>query len=165
MISSLFLKSQGVIMLNIRKASVDDVDGILRLVNYYANRGLVLRKSAFKVYTKLQSFFVAEENNTIVGCVSLFVLWKDLAEICSLAVDEQYTKRGVGKELVNKCIEQAKALKVTKIIVLTYKDKFFEKMGFHFVDKNTFPRKLMWECLECPKLDECDELAYLMNLE
>jgi amino-acid N-acetyltransferase len=152
-------------MLNIRKASVDDVDVILKLVNYYAEKELLLRKSAFKVYTKLQNFYIAETEKKVVGCVSLVVLWKDLAEICSLAVDEQYLRRGIGKELVNKCIEQAKLLKVTKIIALTYKGKFFEKIGFHFVDKNIFPRKLMWECLECPKLDECDELAYLMNLE
>ena len=152
-------------MLNIRKASVDDVDAILDLVNYYAEKGLVLQKSAFKVYTKLQNYFVAETDDKVVGCVSLVVLWKDLAEICSLAVDEQYMRKGIGKKLVSKCIENARALRVTKIIVLTYKDKFFEKMGFHFVDKNIFPRKLMWECLECPKLDECDELAYLMNLE
>jgi len=152
-------------MLNIRKASVDDVDAILKLVNYYAEKELLLRKSAFKVYTKLQNFYIAETEKKVVGCVSLVVLWKDLAEICSLAVDEQYLRRRIGKKLVNKCIEQAKLLKVTKIIALTYKDKFFEKMGFHFVDKNIFPRKLMWECLECPKLDECDELAYLMNLE
>ena len=152
-------------MLNIRKASVDDVDAILKLVNYYAEKELLLRKSAFKVYIKLQNFYIAETEKKVVGCVSLVVLWKDLAEICSLAVDEQYLRRGIGKKLVNKCIEQAKFLKVTKIIALTYKDKFFEKIGFHFVDKNIFPRKLMWECLECPKLDECDELAYLMNLE
>ena len=152
-------------MLNIRKASVDDVDAILKLVNYYAEKELLLRKNAFKVYTKLQNFYIAETEKKVVGCVSLVVLWKDLAEICSLAVDEQYLRKGIGKKLVNKCIENAKALKVTKIIALTYKDKFFEKMGFHFVDKNIFPRKLMWECLECPKLDECDELAYLMNLE
>jgi amino-acid N-acetyltransferase len=152
-------------MLNIRKASVDDVDAILKLVNYYAEKELLLRKSAFKVYTKLQNFYIAETEKKVVGCVSLVVLWKDLAEICSLAVDEHYLRRGIGKKLVNKCIEQAKLLKVTKIIALTYKDKFFEKIGFHFVDKNIFPRKLMWECLECPKLDECDELAYLMNLE
>ena len=152
-------------MLNIRKASVDDVDVILKLVNYYAEKELLLRKSAFKVYTKLQNFYIAETEKKVVGCVSLVVLWKDLAEICSLAVDEQYLRRGIGKKLVNKCIEQAKLLKVTKIIALTYKGKFFEKIGFHFVDKNIFPRKLMWECLECPKLDECDELAYLMNLE
>jgi amino-acid N-acetyltransferase len=152
-------------MLNIRKASVDDVDAILKLVNYYAEKELLLRKSAFKVYTKLQNFYIAETEKKVVGCVSLVVLWEDLAEICSLAVDEHYLRRGIGKKLVNKCIEQAKLLKVTKIIALTYKDKFFEKIGFHFVDKNIFPRKLMWECLECPKLDECDELAYLMNLE
>lgn len=151
-------------MLNIRKACVDDVDAILKLVNYYAEKELLLRKSAFKVYTKLQSFYIAETEKKVVGCVSLVVLWEDLAEICSLAVDEHYLRRGIGKKLVNKCIEQAKLLKVTKIIALTYKDKFFEKIGFHFVDKNIFPRKLMWECLECPKLDECDELAYLMNL-
>ena len=152
-------------MLNIRKASVDDVDAILKLVNYYAEKELLLRKSAFKVYTKLQTFYIAETEKKVVGCVSLVVLWEDLAEICSLAVDEHYLRRGIGKKLVNKCIEQAKLLKVTKIIALTYKDKFFEKIGFHFVDKNIFPRKLMWECLDCPKLDECDELAYLMNLE
>ncbi len=152
-------------MLNIRKASVDDVDAILKLVNYYAEKELLLRKSAFKVYTKLQTFYIAETEKKVVGCVSLVVLWEDLAEICSLAVDEHYLRRGIGKKLVNKCIEQAKLLKVTKIIALTYKGKFFEKIGFHFVDKNIFPRKLMWECLECPKLDECDELAYLMNLE
>ncbi len=152
-------------MLNIRKASVDDVDAILKLVNYYAEKELLLRKSAFKVYTKLQNFYIAETEKKVVGCVSLVVLWEDLAEICSLAVDEEYLRKGIGKKLVNKCIEQAKLLKVTKIIALTYKDKFFEKIGFHFVDKNIFPRKLMWECLECPKLDECDELAYLMNLE
>ncbi len=152
-------------MLNIRKASVDDVDAILKLVNYYAEKELLLRKSAFKVYTKLQNFYIAETEKKVVGCVSLVVLWEDLAEICSLAVDEHYLRRGIGKKLVNKCIEQTKLLKVTKIIALTYKDKFFEKIGFHFVDKNIFPRKLMWECLECPKLDECDEQAYLINLE
>ena len=152
-------------MLNIRKARVGDVDAILELVNYYAEKGVVLRKSAFTVYTKLQNYFVAEKHGKVVGCASLVVLWKDLAEICSLAVDEQYLRRGIGKELIGKCIEQAKALKVKKIIALTYKNKFFEKIGFHFVDKNDFPRKLMWECLECPKLDACDELAYLINLK
>ena len=151
-------------MVKIRKARVKDVDAIVKLINYYANKELLLRKSPFKVFKSLQSFLVAEEDHGVVGCVALVVLWKDLAEICSLAVDESYVKRGIGKKLVLRCIKEAKELKVSQIIVLTYQDRFIKKLGFHFVDKDTFPRKLMWECLECPRLEQCDELAYLKKL-
>jgi len=151
-------------MVRVRKAIVDDVDRILKLVNAYAAQGLMLPKTPFKVYKNLQNYVVAEEDGEVVGCAALVVLWKDLAEICSLAVDEPYTKRGIGKELVNTCIEKAGNLKVPQLIVLTYQDGFFEKMGFHWVDRDGFPRKLMWECLECPKLEACDEQAYLIDL-
>ncbi len=152
-------------MAKIRKAKVDDVDTILKLISFYADKELLLSKSAFKVYKSLQSFFVAEENRQLLGCASLVILWKDLAEICSLAVDERYAKRGIGRHLVMKCIEEAKELNVSHIIVLTYQDEFFKKLGFRLVDKDSFPRKLMWECLECPRLERCDERAYLKDLE
>jgi len=148
----------------IRDATVEDVDAISNLVNGYAEEGMMLPKSMFKIYSKLQSYYVAEEDNRVVACVALVLLWKDLAEICSLAVDKNYVKRGIGKSLVTRCIEKAKSLKAQQLIVLTYQDGFFERIGFHFVDKDTFPRKLMWECLECPKLDDCDERAYLIEL-
>jgi amino-acid N-acetyltransferase len=152
-------------MMNIRNARADDVEKITRLVNHYADKGMLLPKSDFKVYSRLQCFYVAEAEGEIVGCASLVVLWKDLAEICSLAVDEKYNGQGIGKELVAKCIERARELKIPQVIVLTYQNTFFEKMGFHLVDKDSFPRKLMWECLECPRLDKCDELAYLIVVE
>ena len=152
-------------MAKIRKAKVDDVDTILKLISFYADKELLLSKSAFKVYKSLQSFLVAEENRQLLGCASLVILWKDLAEICSLAVDERYAKRGIGRQLVMKCVEEAKELNVSHIIVLTYQDAFFKKLGFRLVDKDSFPRKLMWECLECPRLEKCDERAYLKDLE
>ena len=151
-------------MVRVRKATVDDVDRILGLVNGYADQGLMLPKTPFKVYKNLQNYMIAEENGRIVGCAALVVLWRDLAEICSLAVDETCTGRGIGRELVNTCIEKAKGLKVPQLIVLTYQDRFFEKMGFQWVDRDSFPRKLMWECLECPKLEACDEQAYIIDL-
>lgn len=148
----------------IRKPTVNDVPAMTELINYYADKGKMLKKSLYKVYTILQDFFVAEDNGKIVGCVALSVLWSDLGEIISLAVDEQYLGKGIGRTLINKCIEEAKALKLPKVISLTYQDKFFEKMGFKLVDKNLFPRKLWRECLECPKLEKCDELAYVLEL-
>jgi amino-acid N-acetyltransferase len=127
-------------------------------------RECYLRKAPSKYTKTYRVFFVAEENRKIIACTSLVVLWKDLAEICSLAVDERYTKKGIGRKLVLKCIDEAKKLRIPQIIVLTYQDRFFEKMGFQLIDKELFPRKLMWECLECPKLEHCDERAYLKDL-
>ncbi len=153
------------IMIRIRKATIEDVHAILRLINFYADKELLLHKSPYKIFKSLQNFFVAEEDGKVVGCVSLIILWKDLAEICSLAVDRRFMKKGIGKRLTLRCIKEAKKLRVPKIIVLTYQDRFFQKMRFHYVDKDSFPRKLMWECLECPRLEVCDENAYLLDLQ
>lgn len=145
----------------IRDATVLDVDRIVELINKHAEKGLMLPKTPYKIFSTIQNFFVAVENEDVIGCVALSVIWKDLAEICSLAVDDGYKGKGVGKKLVAKCIEKAKKLKLPKIIALTYQNQFFEKLNFKLVDKNMFPRKLWRECLECPKLESCDESAYI----
>lgn len=145
-------------------ATVKDADPILRLVNKNASDGLMLTKTPYKIYTTIQNFFIAEEDGKVVGCAALSTLWNDLAEVCSLAVDDNHMGKGIGRKLVNACIEKARSLKLPKIMALTYQDKFFEKMGFTQVDKDIFPRKIWRECLECPKLEECDEFAYMMDL-
>lgn len=150
--------------INIRVATVEDADVILTLVNKNASQGLMLTKTPYKIYTTIQNFFVAEEEGQIVGCAALSTLWKDLAEVCSLAVADGHMGKGIGRKLVNACVDKARALKLPKVMALTYQDKFFEKMGFTQVDKDLFPRKIWRECLECPKLEECDEFAYMLQL-
>jgi len=150
--------------MTIREATVDDVDIIVELVNKYAKKGLMLSKTPYKVFTAIQNYFVAEEKGKIVGCVALNVIWKDLCEVCSLAVSDNYKGKGVGKKLVYSCIEKAKMLNIPKVIALTYQDKFFEKLGFKLTDKDRFPRKFWRECLECPKLECCDELACVYEI-
>ena len=145
----------------IREATVIDVDEIVNLINSNALQGLMLSKTPYKIFSTIQNFFVAEIENKVIGCVALNVIWRDLCEICSLAVNKNYRDKGVGKMLVEKTLDKAKSLKIKQVIALTYQDKFFEKMNFIRVDKDQFPRKLWRECLECPKLEECDEMAYL----
>jgi amino-acid N-acetyltransferase len=152
-------------MVTIRKAKIKDVDKIFKLISHYSKKGLLLPKSLFKIYKNVQTFFVLEEDKKVVACVSLIVLWKDLAEICSLVVDDPHKRKGFGKKLVYRCIEEANKLGIPQVIALTYQDKFFRKMGFKLVDKDIFPRKLMWECLECPRLEQCDERAYLRGVK
>jgi amino-acid N-acetyltransferase len=148
----------------IREATVNDVDTMVILINQFAKKGMMLPKTPYKIYSTIQNFYVAEVNNEIVGCVALSIIWKDLAEICSLAVSTESRGKGIGKQLVLHSIQKAKELKIPKVIALTYQDKFFEKLGFQLVDKDQFPRKLWRECLECPKLENCDEMAYVLNL-
>ena len=148
----------------IRKASVKDVNDIVRLINQYASESLMLPKTPYKIYTTIQNFFVAESNEkVIVGCAALNVLWEDIGEICSLAIDKSYQRQGIATRLVEEAINVAKSIKLPKVIALTYQRAFFEFLGFMLVDKDKFPRKLWRECLECPKLEVCDESAYVLE--
>ncbi len=150
--------------MTIREATVLDVDDMLRLVNAYANKGLMLPKTRYKIYSTIQNFFVAEDEGKVVGCCAVSVIWNDLCEITSLAVNESMVGHGIGRSLIEACLGKAKKLKIKRIIALTYQKAFFEKLGFKLVDKDHFPRKLWRECLECPKLEECDESAYLFEI-
>jgi amino-acid N-acetyltransferase len=150
----------------IRRANADDVDEIYNLTASMASQGLMLTRSKYKIVTSLTSFFVAEENETgkVLATGSLAPLWTDLCEVCALAVHPVWQGKGVGADLVKHLIEEARRLKIPQVITLTYQVKFFEKLGFTIVDKNQFPRKLWRECLECPKLETCDETALVIKI-
>ncbi len=151
-------------MFKVRNANVNDAEQIYSLVSFYAAKGCMLQKSLFRVYSTIESFVVAENDSTIVGCASTIVLWKDLGEIRSLAVDEKSCGQGIGKMLVQHCIDKATRLRLPKLIVLTRQDHFFKHVGFMPVDKNKYQLKILADCLDCPKLTSCDESAYLFEL-
>jgi amino-acid N-acetyltransferase len=148
-------------MIKIRKPTIQDVDAIFNLTNRMADRGLMLHRSKYKIVSMLQNFLVAEDDATgkVIGCGALSLLWTDLSEVMALAIEEEYQGRGVGKKLVHELLAIAAQLKVPEVITLTYKPEFFKKLGFTLADKNKFPRKVWGECLECPKLEHCDETA------
>ena len=150
---------------SVRRATAEDVDEIFRLTNLMAKRGLMLPRSKYKIVTRLTGFFVVvDEEDGIAACGALVPLWTDMGEIMSLAVKDEYQGRGVGKKLVDALLDEGRRLKMPEIITLTYQVDFFTKMGFTVVDKDRFPRKLWRECLDCPKLEECDETAMHLYL-
>ncbi len=149
----------------VRPATVKDINRIFELTNQMAEKGLMLTRSKYKIITILQNFLIAaDENDYAIGCGAFSLLWSDLGEIMALAVDPLWQKKGVGRELVSALISKGTFLKVPEIIVLTYQVEFFRELGFTLTDKDKFPRKLWRECLECPKLEKCDETAMHMFL-
>ncbi len=145
----------------IRKTTVTDTDAIFALTNKMADRGLMLRRSKYKIVTMLNDFLVAEDADTgdVVGCGALTLLWTDLAEVNALAISDGYQRKGIGTKIVTELLGEAHRLRVPDVITLTYKPDFFARLGFELSDKNSFPRKLWRECLECPKLEQCDEIV------
>jgi amino-acid N-acetyltransferase len=151
--------------MNVRSANVNDVKAINGLINAYAERDLMLFRSLADIYTNLQNFFVAEQDGQVIGCCALEVIWSDLAEVKSLAVEENHKGRGVGASLVNAAVEKAKIIGVPKVFGLTLKPEFFEKLGFKVVDKNELPMKVWSDCARCPKQQNCDETAVIKMLD
>ena len=150
--------------MNVRSANVNDVKAINGLINSYAERDQMLFRSLADIYTNLQTFLVAELDGRIVGCCALEIIWSDLAEVKSLAVDENHKGSGVGSSLVNAAVEKAKTLKLPKVFGLTLKPQFFEKLGFKVVDKGELPMKVWSDCARCPKQQNCDETAVIKNV-
>jgi amino-acid N-acetyltransferase len=151
--------------MNVRSANVSDVKAIHGLINAYAERDQMLFRSMADIYKNLQTFFVVELDGQVVGCCALEVIWSDLAEIKSLAVDEHHKSRGVGSMLVTAAVEQAKRLGLSKVFGLTLKPQFFEKLGFKVIDKSLLPMKVWSDCARCAKQQNCDETAVVKQIE
>ena len=143
-----------------------DVKPIQKLLEQYAQKGLLLPRSLSELYGYLRDYyvFIPEEGNEICGVCALHLCWEDLAEIKSLAVDGAYTRRGIGSQLVEACLSEAITLGLYKIFALTYRVDFFSRFGFKEVDKSLLPHKIWSDCLKCVKFPECDEIAVLLEV-
>ena len=151
-------------MNNIRRAKISDVKAINILISSYAERDRMLFRPMADIYENLQAFTVAEAAGGVVGCCALEIIWSDLAEIKSLAVDEARREKGIGRMLVKAAIEQAGLLGVPRVFALTLEPDFFEKLGFEIVEKETLPMKVWSDCAKCPKQQNCDEIAVIKKV-
>ena len=143
----------------IRKAKLKDVKEIQRLIKLYSGRGEILPRSLSELYDDLRDFFVSIRNRKVVGICALHICWDDLAEVRSLVVLEEARNRGVGAKLVEACLRESEELGVKRVFALTYRPKFFEKLGFTIVDKAVLPHKIWTDCLKCVRFPDCDEIA------
>ena len=107
-------------MLIIRKAILPDVEEMFELVNHYADKGLMLSRSRSMLYENIRDFVIIEANGEIIGIGALHVLWNDLAELRTLAVKNSMLRQGIGRQIVEFILKEAKELKIQKVFTLTY---------------------------------------------
>ena len=115
----------------VRRARTGDVRAIRRLIDANVASGRLLDKPTVALYEDIQEFLVAEQSGGVIaGCGALHVMWEDLAEIRTLAVDEDCRGHGVGRRLVDALVSAARELGVRRVFVLTFEVDFFTARGF-----------------------------------
>jgi amino-acid N-acetyltransferase len=113
----------------VRRARTSDVPEIKRLVDTYAGK-ILLEKNLVTLYESVQEFWIAEADDRVLGCGALHVLWADLGEVRTVAVDPSVKGRGIGHAIVDRLLEVARELALRRLFVLTFETEFFGRHGF-----------------------------------
>jgi amino-acid N-acetyltransferase len=126
-----------------------DVASIRRLIDLYAKQGILLDKPTVNLYEDVQEFWVAERDTdgAIVGCGALHVMWQDLAEVRTLAVDPDCRGGGIGHHLLTKLLSTARWLGVRRVFCLTFEVAFFSAHGFVEMDETPIADDVLDELL------------------
>ncbi len=144
----------------IRKARLSDIKAAHNLIAEHSKAGHILPRPIVELYGKVRDFSVYEDQaGRLIGCGALEIVWEDLAEIRSLAVDPNFEGNGVGTRLVEVLMNEARDMQVGRVFVLTYRTHFFERLGFAHMEKSELPHKIWADCVKCSKFPECDEVA------
>ncbi|HET9891108.1 MAG TPA: amino-acid N-acetyltransferase [Mycobacterium sp.] len=113
----------------VRRARTSDVPAIKHLVDTYSGK-ILLEKNLVTLYEAVQEFWVAEHEGRVVGCGALHVMWSDLGEVRTVAVDPAMTGHGIGHAIVDRLLEVARELALKRLFVLTFETEFFARHGF-----------------------------------
>jgi amino-acid N-acetyltransferase len=119
---------------HIRPATTKDIPVIRQMVDEYTLDGRLLAKAMVNLYEDVQEFLVAELGDVVIGCGALHVMWEDLAEVRTLAVNPNYLRKGVGSRVLEGLLQQARELGIQRVFCLTFETAFFSKHGFVEID-------------------------------
>jgi len=149
----------------IRKAQIQEVPEIRRMLVEFAQTGDVLPRTLADIYSQLRDFLVfREDEGPLVGIAALHICWDGLGEIRSLVVAQEHQRQGIGSRLVAECLAEARKLGLKQVFVLTTSPPFFERFGFRKVPKESLPPIVWADCVDCVKFPDCDEVPLILEL-
>ena len=153
--------------LQTRVAVLPDVEQIHRIIQSYVTPGAVkttlLPRTIPELCENVRDFVVAEQDGQIIGCGALHLYGMHLAEIRSIAVAPQCKGRGIGRSLVSALMEEARRQSVTCVCLFTTTPQFFARLGFQVAEREMLPDKIYKDCVTCPRLNNCDEIAMVIG--
>lgn len=146
-----------------RKARLPDAPRIQELIETFSRRELLLPRSLDEICQNIHNFTVAVERRRVVGCGGLHFYGPDMAEVRSIAVDPQTQGHGAGQRIVRALLKEATQHGIRRICLFTHIPEFFARLGFVVVPHHTLPEKMFKDCLKCPRIHCCDEVAMVFG--
>src|ERR1051326_4492426 len=147
------------LMVHTRNAILPDVKAIHAIIQPYSGNGTLLPRSVPELCENIRDFVVAEEDGKVIGCGALHLYGMHLAEIRSIAVMPAAKGSGAGRRLVEALLDEAEQHRVTCVCLFTRIPEFFAHMGFVAATREELPDKIYKDCVHCPNLYACDEVA------
>ena len=146
-----------------RKAMVGDAQAVHRLVQQYSGDGTLLPRTYGEICENIRDFVVVEHRGLIVGCGALHIYGPHLAEVRSIAVTPAAQGRGVGQRVVRALTTEAERHQINRVCLFTRIPEFFSRLGFSVANREELPDKIFKDCLACPRLHHCDEVAMVLG--
>ena len=152
--------------INYTKATLHDIQQMQRLVLPEIESGIILERSNDEIATNIRSYTLAcHDDNEIVGFTALHIHTNELAEIRSLIVKNTLRGQNIGQNLILEALKEAKHLGLKRVLSLTYKQSFFERLGFVEIPKESLPEHKIWaDCIKCKHFPICNEVSLIKTL-
>jgi len=148
-----------------KKPTLLDIPAMQQLVAPEIESGVILPRSDNEIATNIRSYFLAMDGEKLVGFVALHIHSPSLAELRSMIIDTQYRGINIGSTLVDNACEEGRRLGLKEVLALTYQQRFFERLGFIEIPKETIPEHKIWaDCIKCKHFPVCNEVSLIKTL-
>ncbi len=124
----------------IHPASVQDVPEILRIMQPYVDRGILIQRTAESLTEEIEKYYVYKVDDSLHGCAALTVFSNQSAELEALVVDQNYSGHGTGRKLVSYIVDKAGKMGLKTVFLLTTQSSdFFMRNGFREAPLSILP--------------------------
>ena len=148
-----------------KKPTLRDIPAMQQLVAPEIESGVILHRSNDEIATNIRSYFLALDGDELVGFVALHIHSPTLAELRSMIVDTAYRGQNIGSSLVQNACDEGRRLGLKEVLALTYQQRFFERLGFCEIPKESIPEHKIWaDCIKCKHFPVCNEVSLIKTL-
>lgn len=152
-------------MITYKKPTLHDISAMQLLVEPEIESGVILPRSNDEIATNIRSYFLAMDGEKLVGFVALHIHSPSLAELRSMIIDTEYRGQNIGTKLVENACNEGRTLGLKEVLALTYQQRFFERLGFVEIPKESIPEHKIWaDCIKCKHFPVCNELSLIKML-
>ena len=148
-----------------QKATLVDISSMQKLILPEVESGIILARNDDEISTNIRSYMLAFEDDILVAFCALHIHTSSLGEVRSLIVKESHRRKKIGEKLVNISLIEAKELGLERVLCLTYKQSFFQRLGFVEIPKESLPEHKIWaDCIKCKHFPVCNEVSLIKSL-